>query len=120
MNTMKLWNELKRIYSELFMKEWEWRTLTTDLQKTSPPFSMMNSESLQSANPAGPQSIEGLVGHGYGFLDSEDLCGPDDHAFDRGAKDNLTGDGVEGHLVVWFVLIVVGIVTGKQIGRAHV
>ena len=39
------------------------------------------------------------------FLFKKDLCGPDDYAFDWSAKDNLTGDGVEGHLVVGFVLI---------------
>ena len=33
------------------------------------------------------------------------MGGTDDDAFDWGVKDNLTGDGIEGHLVVRFVLV---------------
>ena len=29
----------------------------------------------------------------------------DDHAFDWGVENNLPGDGIEGHLVVGFVLV---------------
>ena len=39
------------------------------------------------------------------FLFEKDLGGSDDHAFDWGVEDNLPGDGVEGHLVVGFVLV---------------
>ena len=37
------------------------------------------------------------------LLIEEDLGGADDHAFDWGVKDNLPGDGIEGHLIVEFV-----------------
>ena len=39
------------------------------------------------------------------FLVEEDLGGTDDDTFDRGVEDNLPGDGIEGHLVVGFVLV---------------
>ena len=39
------------------------------------------------------------------LLIEEDLGGTDDDAFDWGVKDNLPGDGIEGHLVVGFVLV---------------
>ena len=39
------------------------------------------------------------------LLVKEDLGGTDDDAFDWGVKDNLPGDGIEGHLVVRFVLV---------------
>ena len=39
------------------------------------------------------------------FLVEEDLGSTDDHAFDRGIKNNLHGNGIEGHLVMWFVLV---------------
>ena len=40
----------------------------------------------------------------FSFVE-KDLGGSDDHAFDRSVEDNLTGDGIEGHLVVRFVLV---------------
>ena len=42
-------------------------------------------------------------------LFEEDLGRIDDNAFDRGVEDDLAGEGVEGHLVVWFVLVEVAI-----------
>ena len=39
------------------------------------------------------------------LLVEEDLGGANDHAFDRGVEDNLPGDGIEGHLIVGFVLV---------------
>ena len=39
------------------------------------------------------------------FLVEEDLGSTDDRAFDRGIKNNLPGNGIEGHLVMWFVLV---------------
>ena len=39
------------------------------------------------------------------LLVKEDLGGTDDDAFDWGVEDNLSGDGIEGHLVMWFVLV---------------
>ena len=39
------------------------------------------------------------------LLVEEDLGGTNDHAFDWGVEDNLPGDGIEGHLVVGFVLV---------------
>ena len=60
MNTTKLWNELKRICSELFMKEWEWRTLTIDPQKTSPNSFIRNSASARFASQVDQPSTEEL------------------------------------------------------------
>ena len=39
------------------------------------------------------------------LLVKEDLGGANDDAFDWGVEDNLPGDGIEGHLVVGFVLV---------------
>ena len=39
------------------------------------------------------------------LLVEEDLGRSDDHAFDWGVENNLPGDGIEGHLVMWFVLV---------------